>query len=72
MDLVIEQCVDRAIDVQCAKIVNEYIMFYNSKLEDYELKHLDYIYYYLLHSHNSNIIDIFDYNDTLYSYLFLV
>ena len=72
MDVILKECIEKAVGYRCTKIVNEYINFYNSKIEDYELSHLDCIYYYLMYAHKTKSIDIFNYNDTIYSDLFLV
>ena len=62
MDVILKECIEKAVDYRCTKIVNEYINFYNSKIEDYELSHLDCIYYYLMYAHKTKSIDIFNYN----------
>lgn len=72
IDIILQECIEKAADYRCTKIVNEYIIFYNSKIEDYELSQLDCIYYYLMYAHKRKSIDIFNYNDRLYSDLFLL
>ena len=72
MNMILEECFEKAADYRCTRIVNEYINFYNSNIEDYELHHLDCIYYYLMHAHKTKSIDIYNYNYTLYFELFLI
>ena len=69
---IVKECIEKAVDFRCTKIVNEYIEFYNTKLEDYDIRHLDCIYYYLLYAHRKKTIDVFKYDKSIYSVLFLV
>ena len=66
--------VDETIEDQAAKIVNEYIKFWHNgaKFEQYKIEELDSKYYYLIYAYKYNIIDIFNYDDSIYNKMFMV
>ena len=66
--------VDKNIEDQAAKIVNEYIEFWpnGAKFEQYKIEELDHKYYYLINAYENNIIDIFNYDDSIYHIMFMV
>ena len=65
---------NNAIENQACKIINEYIEYWSdrSNIEDYNIEHLDSKFNYLLYAYNKKIIDIFNYNNSIFSTLFLV
>ena len=71
---VVNDCIKLAIERQACKIIDKYIEFWpnGAKLEDYDIEQLDSKYDYLIFSHNNNYIDIFDYNDSIFTTLFLI
>ena len=62
------------IEDQAAQIVNEYVKHWpnGGDLSDYNMKHLDAIYYYLIFEYKKGTINIFNYDSSIYSLLFLV
>ena len=72
--VVVKDCINLAIKKKACKIINEYIDYWpnGETLEDYNIEHLDSKYFYLIHSHNNNSIDIFNYNNSIFTTLFLV
>jgi hypothetical protein len=73
-DLVILDCVNLAIEKKACQIINEYVAYWNNEktIDDYSIHHLDCMYYYLLYAHKNRTLNIFDYNKSIYSILFLV
>ena len=69
----IKDTVEIAVKNQAGVVVNEYIKYYNCKVEQFDIKHLDLMWLYVIHLHNSGEVDIFCYNDkSLFTILFLV
>jgi hypothetical protein len=66
--------VDEHIEYQAAKIVNEYINFWQngSEFSKYKLEYLDSKYYFLINSYIHKKIDIFNYTDSIYYKMFMV
>lgn len=72
MNDIIFNCVATAIEKKSCYLVNEYIKFWKCELNHFDIKHLDCIYYFLIHAHKNKDIDIFIDNDQLFATLFLV
>lgn len=66
--------VDGKIEDQVTKIINEYIEFWpnGAKFEEYNIESLDNKYYFLINAYENNIIDIFNYDDSIYYTMFMV
>ena len=64
-------CLDDHLSNQATNVVNGYIDFWNCKTEQFPLKQLDTMYYYLIWAHKNNVHDIFNHTDHLYYILFL-
>ena len=66
--------VDERIEDQVTKIINEYIEFWpnGAKFDQYEIEYLDSKYYYLIYAYENNLIDIFNYDNSIYYEMFMV
>ena len=71
---VVNDCTNLAIENKACQIINEYIEFWpnSGKFEDYKIEQLDLKFYYLIYAHNNKFIDIFNYNNSIYTTLFLI
>jgi len=68
----IKLAVEVAIWNQAGVVVNEYIKYYNCTSEQFDERHLDLMWYALIGMHKSGEVDIFCYDSSLFSILFLV
>ena len=63
------------IEDQAAEIVNRYVDFWSSNdahFHEYKIEELDNKYYYLINAYENKIVDIFNYDNSIYYNMFMV
>mgnify|MGYP005621671935 CR=1 FL=1 len=70
----VDKCVQTAVENKATTVVNEYIKYWtpNKDASAYSIDRLDAIYYYLIYAHKQKSIDLFNYDTSIFSTLFLV
>jgi len=68
----IKDAIDIAIQNQAGVVVNEYIKYYNCTVEQFDIRHLDLMWFALIGMHKADDIDIFCYDKSLFAILFLI
>ena len=67
----IKECINIAVDKKACEIINKYIDYWSCENKS-NIQHLDAKYYYLIYAHKHELLDIFNYDQNIFTLLFLI